>query len=319
MDITSTHLRAVGWGLATAALAAASATAVSPVASSGTPAPTTSSATGAAPGPGSDGVRRELRALERERGARLGVFAVDTGSGRTVAYRADERFAMASTVKVPVAATVLENLSTLELERRVFWTEEDLVAYSPVTETFIADGMTVRQLVDAALTQSDNTAANLLFEIAGGPAAVDRRLARLGDDVTSVDRVEPELNDWRPGETRDTSTPRALAGTLGRLTLGGVLDEEDEWILNDELGDSLTGAGLVRAGVPEGWPVGDKSGTASYGTRNDVAVVRPPGEAPWLVVVMTSHAEADAETDNELVARASAIVTEALTADAPAR
>jgi beta-lactamase class A len=255
-------------------------------------------------------VRSRFSALERRRDARLGVMAIDTGSGETLGYRSDERFALASTVKVPLAAAVLDRLSADDLERRLFWTEADLIAHSPVTELFVEDGMTVRQLIDAALTLSDNTATNLLFDLVGGPGAVDDRLAELGDPVTSVDRVEPELNDWRPGEVRDTSTPRALAAVVRDLTLGDFLGRDDRRLLDDELGDSLTGARLVRAGVPDGWRVGDKSGTASYGTRNNVAVVYPPGRAPWVVVVMTSHDEADAETDDTLVARAAQVVVE---------
>jgi beta-lactamase class A len=259
---------------------------------------------------GAADVRSRFAALERRRDARLGVMAIDTGSGETLGYRADERFALASTVKVPLAAVVLDRLSAQDLERRLFWTEADLVAHSPVTELFVEDGMTVRQLLDAALTLSDNTATNLLFDLVGGPGTVDDRLAEVGDRVTSVDRVEPDLNDWRPGEVRDTSTPRALATVVRDLTLGDLLGREDRRLLNDELGDSLTGARLVRAGVPDGWRVGDKSGTASYGTRNNVAVVHPPGRAPWVVVVMTSHDEADAATDDTLVAQAARVVVD---------
>ena len=262
-----------------------------------------------APAAGAE-VRSRLAALEQRRGARLGVMAIDTGSGATLGYRADERFALASTVKVPLTAVVLDRLSVGELEERLFWTEADLVDYSPITELFVEDGMTVRQLVDAALTLSDNTAANVLFDLVGGPGVVDEHLAGLGDTVTSVDRVEPELNDWRPGEVRDTSTPRALATVVRDLVLGDALDPDDRRLLDDDLGDSLTGARLVRAGVPAGWLVGDKSGTASYGTRNNVAVVHPPGRAPWVVVVMTSHDEAGAGTDDALVAQATRIVVE---------
>jgi beta-lactamase class A len=259
---------------------------------------------------GAADVRARFAALERRRDARLGVMAIDTGSGATLGHRADERFALASTVKVPLAAVVLDRLSARDLERRQFWTEADLVAHSPITELFVEDGMTVRQLLDAALTLSDNTATNVLFDLVDGPGAVDDRLAELGDPVTSVDRVEPELNDWRPGEVRDTSTPRALATVVRDLTIGDRLRPDDRRLLNDELGDSLTGARLVRAAVPAGWPVGDKSGTASYGTRNNVAVVHPPGRAPWVVVVMTSHDEADAETDDTLVAQAAQVVVD---------
>lgn len=256
------------------------------------------------------GTRSRLARLEDRRDARLGLAAIDTGTGRTFGYRADERFAMASTVKVPLAATVLHQLSDRELERRLFWSEDDLVPYSPVTEMFVDSGMTVRQLVDAAVTLSDNTATNVLFDLVGGPGAVDARLAELGDTTTSVDRVEPDLNDWVPGEVRDTSTPAALADTVRRLTLGDGLGRSDRRLLDDELGDSVTGAGLVRAGVPDSWLVGDKSGSASYGIRNDVAVVRPPGRAPWVVVVMTAHDSPDAETDDELVAAATRILVD---------
>lgn len=254
--------------------------------------------------------RLRLAALEQRRGARLGVMAIDTGTGKSIAYRSDERFALASTVKVLLAGTVLDRLSAAQVEQRIYWSEADLVPYSPVTELFVDDGMTVRQLLDAALTVSDNTATNLLFDLVGGPGVVDDWLAELGDTVTSVDRVEPDLNDWQPGETRDTSTPRALADLTRDLTLGRALTGADRRLLNDELGDSLTGARLVRAGVPTSWRVGDKSGSASYGTRNNVAVVNPPGRAPWIVVVMTSHGEAGASTDDALVARAARIIVD---------
>lgn len=277
-----------------------------------TPGPSAPSAAPSASSTTSSNAEQQFEALERRRDGRVGVFALDTGSGRTVSYRADERFAMASTVKVLTAAVLLEQLSARELERRVRWTEADLVDYSPITEMFVDDGMTIRQLIDASLTMSDNTAANLLFDEVGGPEAVEERLVEIGDRVTSVDRVEPDLNDWVPGEKRDTSTPRALASTFDTLVRGDLLAAADRRLLEDELGDSLTGANLVRAGVPAGFVVGDKSGTASYGTRNDLAIVRPPGRAPWIVVVMTSHDTADAETDDGLVAAATRIVVEVL-------
>lgn len=260
-------------------------------------------------------VDEELEALERRRNGRIGVYALDTGSGTSVSYRAGERFAMASTVKVLTAAVVLQELSARDLERRVHWTEAELVDYSPITEMFVEDGMTIRQLIDASLTISDNTAANLLFDQAGGPEVVQEWLVEIGDRVTSVDRTEPDLNDWAPGETRDTSTPRALATTLTSLVDGDRLAAADRRVLQDEMGDSLTGANLVRAGVPDGFVVGDKSGTASYGTRNDLAIVRPPGRAPWIVAIMTSHESPDAETDDGLVAAGTRIVVEALRAD----
>ncbi|KQX64591.1 class A beta-lactamase [Angustibacter sp. Root456] len=255
----------------------------------------------------------QFTALERRRGGRLGVYALDTGSDRSLSHRGDERFAMASTVKVLAVAALLDRLSAADLGRRLRWTSGDLVAHSPVTERFVDRGMTIRQLIDASLTRSDNTAANLLFEQVGGPTTVGDFVAAAGDDITSVDRREPALNDWAPGETRDTSTPRALGGTLATLVRGDVLEPADRLVLERAMRDSVTGAGLVRAGVPDGFVVEDKSGTARYGVRNDVAIVRPPGgRAPWILAVMTSHETADAEPDDELVAAATRIVVQAL-------
>jgi len=271
-------------------------------------APADAPSTGTAAAPAD--VRSRLAALEQRRGAHVGLMAIDTGTGARLGHRADERFALASTVKVLLAGVVLDRLSTRDLEQRLFWSVDDLVPHSPVTEMFVEDGMTVRQLLDAAITLSDNTATNVLFDLVGGPGAVDDRLVELGDTVTSVDRVEPDLNDWQPGEVRDTSTPRALADVVEDLVLGDVLGRPDRRLLNDDLADSLTGARLVRAGVPASWRVGDKSGTASYGTRNDVALVHPPGRAPWVVVVLTRHDAADADTDDELVAQATRILVE---------
>lgn len=310
-------------GLATAAAvalpAAACATgdATSPsAASSSVASPATSPASSpaaSAPVVEPSAARARFAALEQERDARLGVYAVDTGTGRSVAYRGGERFAYASTIKALAAGAVLDDLSRRELGERVRWTEADLVEYSPVTELHVEDGLTVRQVIDAAITVSDNTAGNLLFDLVGGPAALDAALADdVGDRTTEVVRREPDLNTAVPGDPRDTTTPRALATSLGRYVLGGVLPRADRRLLETTMRRTETGDALVRAGVPPTWRVADKTGSAGYGTRNDVAVVRPPGGAPILVAVMTTHDQEDAATDDALVAEATRLVVDAL-------
>lgn len=258
------------------------------------------------------GLATELRALERARGALVGVHALDTGSGTRLGHRADERFAFASTIKALAAAEVLDRLDRKGLDRRVRWEESDLVTYSPVTELHVADGLTVRQLLEAAVTVSDNTAANLLLDLLGGPRALDEALEDLGDDVTEVVRPEPALNEYTPGDVRDTTTPRALATSLAAYAVQGRLSPPDRRVLLDLLERSTTGDALVRAGVPRDWRVGDKSGTAAYGTRNDVAVLTPPGRAPVVLAVMTRHAGADAAADDRLVSLATRAVVRAL-------
>nr|WP_214406193.1 class A beta-lactamase [Pseudonocardia lacus] len=250
--------------------------------------------------------------LERDFDARLGVFAVDTGSERTLAFRADERFAYASTFKALAAAAVLDGTSPAELDQLVPYTAADLVAYSPITERRTGAGMTLRELCDAAVRYSDNTAGNLLLRHLGGPAGLDAALAALGDDVTRVERTEPELNQAVPGDDRDTSTPRAMAGDLRAYALGDALDDDDRTLLTGWLRENTTGGALIRAGVPAGWEVGDKTGTGSYGTRNDIAVLRPPDRAPIVLVVMSSRGEQNAEHDDALVAAAARAAVAAL-------
>ena len=247
---------------------------------------------------------RAFAALEQQHDARLGVVAVDTGSGHRVAYRSGERFAYASTNKAFIAAAVLAGSSDADLDTVVHYDRSDLLSYAPVTTRFVDTGMTVRELVDAALRFSDNTAANLLVERVGGPDAVERYLRGIGDRTTNVDRLEPELNEATPGDPRDTTTPAQFATDLRKVLLGTTLDTTDRTFLRDTMLDNTTGAATVRAGVDPAWPVADKTGTGEYGVRNDIAVVYPAGRAPIVVVVMTSRDQPDATTDDALVAAA---------------
>ncbi|MGY5884570.1 class A beta-lactamase [Modestobacter lacusdianchii] len=251
-------------------------------------------------------------ALETEFDARLGVFALDTGSGRVVAHRADERFAFASTHKALSVAALLAATTAAELDEVVRWTDADLVTHSPVTQPHTGTGLPLREVAAAAVQHSDNTAANLVFDRIGGPAGLEQELRDLGDDVTSVDRVEPELNSAVPGDERDTSTPRALATDLRAVLLGDVLDPADRDLLTGWMRDSATGDTLVRAGVPAGWQVADKSGGGGYGTRNDIAVVHPPDGAPIVLAVLSSRAEPDADPSDALVARATEVAVTTL-------
>lgn len=250
--------------------------------------------------------------LERRYGARVGLYAVDTGSGREVRHRDQERFAYASTIKALAAAAVLARSSPADLQRTVTYDESELVPHSPVTERHVDEGMSLRAVCDAAVRFSDNTAGNLLFRELGGPGALDRQLAAAGDTTTQVVRTEPSLNEAEPGDERDTSTPAALAADLQHYVLGDDLDRSDRALLTGWLRGNTTGDELIRAGVPDGWVVGDKTGAGGYGTRNDIAIIWPPGRAPLVLVVMSDRDEADADYDNTLIADATRAAVEEL-------
>ncbi len=250
--------------------------------------------------------------LERRFDARLGVYAVDTGTGRELAYRADERFAMCSVFKALAAAAVLHRTPPEYLDERVHFTPADLVDPSPVAARHVAGGMTIREMCDAAVRYSDNTAGNLLLAEIGGPGGITEFARSMGDQVTRLDRTEPELNSAVPGDERDTTTPRAIAGSFRTLVLGDHLDPADRDLFTRWLVGNTTGDQRIRAGMPAGWRVGDKTGTGSYGTTNDVAVVWPPDAAPIAVAVLTSRAAEDATRDQALLAEAAAVVAQEL-------
>ncbi|MFI6638149.1 class A beta-lactamase [Streptomyces sp. NPDC050504] len=268
---------------------------------------------------GSDAAARthtaRFESLERKFGARLGVYAIDTGTGREVTHNAGQRFAYNSTFKALQAGAVLRKFKLSGMDRVVKYTRDDLVDHSPVTEKHLDTGMTLLALCEAAVRYSDNAAANLLFAELGGPRGLNAVLKELGDDTTRMVREEPELSRWVPGERRDTTTPRAFAENLRAFVLGDALEEPERDRLARWLKTNLTGDELIRAGMPKdkGWVVGDKTGSGSYyGARNDIAVVWRPDAAPLVVSIMSNLGTKDAEYDNKLIAQAAAVVAGAL-------
>ncbi|MCM2394134.1 class A beta-lactamase [Streptomyces albipurpureus] len=271
------------------------------------------SATTSQPAPVAKPFAGGFKELEHKYGARLGVYAVNTGTGREVAYNDDQRFAYASTFKALAAAAVLREYSLSGMDKVIEYSKADLVDHSPVTEKHVETGMTLRELCDAAVRYSDNTAANLLFDALGGPKGLAAALQEVGDTVTRVERREPELNQWAPGATRDTSTPRALAGDLRAFVLADALGKAERVQLTKWLRTNTTGDELIRAGIPQGWVVGDKTGGGgAYGVRNDIAVVWPPAAAPIVMAIMSNRGTEDAGYDNKLIAEAASVVAKTL-------
>ncbi|OEV03904.1 class A beta-lactamase [Streptomyces oceani] len=253
---------------------------------------------------------KEFKKLERKYDARLGVYVRDTGTGEELTYHADQRFAYASTFKALAAGAVLDEYSPKEMEKVVHYSEDDLIEHSPITEKHVDTGMSLRALSAAAVRYSDNTAANLLFDALGGPKGLDAKLAALGDDVTQMNRYEPELNEATPGDPRDTTTPRAFAKDLREYVLGDVLPKDDRALLRKWMRTNVTGDALIRAGVPDDWTVADKSGGGGYGTRNNIAIVRPDEGAPLAVSILSSRDTKDAEYDDALIAEAASVVAD---------
>jgi beta-lactamase class A len=238
--------------------------------------------------------RQKLEVLERERGGRLGVAILDTGSGQHIGYREHERFLLCSTFKLLLVAAVLARVDRGEtqLDRRLVFDNDAVLEYAPITSQHVgAPGMTVAELCQAAITLSDNTAANVLMKQFGGPAAVTAYARQLGDKITRLDRIEPELNIPTADGLSDTTTPSAMLDDLRKLTLGEALSASSRRQLIDWLCATSTGATLLRAGVPADWRVGDKTGN-NRTQRNDVAILWPPQRKPLLVAAYYENARA---------------------------
>ncbi|HEY6259207.1 MAG TPA: class A beta-lactamase [Xanthobacteraceae bacterium] len=261
----------------------------------------------------SDNLAADLAKIEQACGGRLGVAVLDTLTGIRSRHRADERFPMCSTFKLLAAGAILARVDAGKdlLERRIRFEPRDVVAVSHITkERTGGEGMTVAELCEAAITVSDNTAANLLLAVLDGPAGLTAYARSLGDPVTRLDRIEPELNEAIPGDPRDTTSPAAMLSNLQLLVLGNALsaaakDQLRRWLIANKTGDAR-----LRAGLPSGWRVGDRTGSGEHGTTNDIGIMWPPERAPILVAVyLTETSKPDAERNVTMAAVGRAIAT----------
>ncbi|SDM59527.1 beta-lactamase class A [Allokutzneria albata] len=254
----------------------------------------------------------DFTALEKQFGARLGVFAIDTATGKTVSHRENDRFAMASTFKAYAVAALLKRHGTEVLSKRVHFTQQEIVTYSPVTEKHVGTGMTVGELCGAAITKSDNTAGNQMLKLLGGPGELTKFAKSIGDGTTRLDRWETELNTAIPGDERDTSTPKALGSAYRDLVVGDVLPPAEREQLKKWLLTNTTGGERLRAGIPKEWSIGEKTGTGDYASANDVGVAWTEKGTPIAIAVLTTKDTKDAKADNALLARTAKLIVEAL-------
>ncbi|MGV8929924.1 MAG: class A beta-lactamase [Brevundimonas sp.] len=249
----------------------------------------------------------DLSTLERENGGRLGVFAHDTGSGRRLAWRADERFVYCSTFKMFLAAATFLRVQAgqEQLDRSVPVTRADMVNHAPVTEPAIGGSLPVEILMKGAVEVSDNPAANLLLKAMGGLEPMRAFYRALGDESTTVDRFEPGMN--RLDGDKDTITPQHSAANLHRLLVNPAtpLSPASKTLLLRWMFDSPTGVDRLKAGVPQGWRVAHKTGTGGYGPTNDIGILYPPTGAP-LIIAAYYHAtpEAPAARNEAVIASA---------------
>ena len=268
----------------------------------------------AAPATSLAAAHTQLAALEQAAGGRLGVAAWRQGSELRVAYRADERFPLASTFKAMLAAAVLARSVSQPglLDQHVRYEKKELVTYSPITEKHLTDGMSVADLCAATLQYSDNSAANFLMTLLGGPQAVTAFARSIGNTVFQLERWETELNSAIPGDVRDTASPASMAHSLQQVLLENSLPAPQRQQLDAWMRGNTTGDKRIRAGVPAGWKVADKTGSGAYGSVNDIGVAYPPSGAPLVIAVYYTREQKKSDTNQDIITAATRIVTAAL-------
>lgn len=261
-------------------------------------------------------VKDKLAELESSSGGRIGLSATNLETKKRIQYRAGERFPFCSTFKTIVAAAILKKSITDGhlLDKQVIYTLKDLKksGWSPITEMHLAKGMSISELCAATLQHSDNTAANLLISELGGLEAVNTFARSIGDDIFRLDRWEPELNEALPGDLRDTTTPAAMEMSLQKLLIGEALPQPQREQFTRWLIGNTTGNARIRSGVPEGWVVGDKTGSGYYGTTNDVGIIWPKKGAPIIVAIYFTQKSKDAKSRNDVISAVTRILVDEL-------
>lgn len=252
---------------------------------------------------------KTISAIESRLAARVGVALIT--DDHSWYHRPDERVLMTSTAKTLICATVLahHDQGQLSLKERLPIRPEDLLSYAPVSTAHVGGSLSLGDLCLATLDLSDNTAANLLLQRLNGPETVTKFLRNLGDEVSRLDRMEPALNS--PSQDRDTTTPRAMAETLRAIFFFNVLSEDARLQLSDWMRRGGVTQTLLRDVAPESWEIWDKSG-AGQNSRSLIAVITPPGEAPWIAALYISEAEVDFKTRNAALRELSAAVVSAI-------
>ena len=238
-----------------------------------------------------------FQTIEEHMGGRAGIAAKNLGTGELISNRGAERFAFCSTFKWLLGALILTQVDqgTESLTTELPFGEDDILSHSPVLGPAVKRGaMSLEELCHAAITTSDNAAANLLITRLGGPEGFTAQLRSFGDEVTRLDRYELELNEAAPGDPRDTTTPLAMLATMERFLFGSLLTPESRDLLRSWLIDAVTGKSRLRAGMPEGWVLGDKTGTNVNNMNNNLAFALPPeGASPNAgPILITSYLDA---------------------------
>ena len=267
----------------------------------------------------------DLSALEATfdrivRGARaeVGVALIHVESGARLAIRGDERFPMASVYKLPIALELLAQVAQgrVAMTREVTLGPNDIRACCALSRRHPRGGvtLTVADLLELMIVDSDNTASDAVLKLVGGPPVVEQRMRTLGFNAININRYEgqtllemagvqqpPSDSEWTlelarrliaevpigeviaararyTRDPRDTAAPEEMARLLGRLQLGNLLPPAQTGLLLDLMARAKTGPQRIKALLPRDTVVAHKTGTTDV-VINDVGIITLPGDS----------------------------------------
>ena len=246
-------------------------------------------------------VEEQIRQSEKTLSAQISVAILNPQMGEMWSYKGDERVPVTSTFKTLLCAKLLQDADNQlrSLNDKVKIEQTMLVEYSPVIEKSVGEYVTLGQACAATMQTSDNTAANIVLERFGGPAALTAFIRSYGDQVTRLDRFETQLNEGVPGDVRDTTSARAMAHSINQLLFADVLSASARKQLIQWMKENTVTANLLRSVLPEGWSIADRSGAGGYGARSINAVVWTP--KPWIIAIYVANTKASFAERNKAI------------------
>jgi len=249
-------------------------------------------------------LHQTVKGIEDQLGARIGVSIYDLKNNHRWSYKGDTRFPLMSTFKTLACAKLLYDVENgnQSIDSTVVINEDSIVTWSPVTEKRIGEKISLKDSCAATLSMSDNTAANIILSSIQGPKALTQFMRSIGDEITRLDRFEPDLNQALDGDLRDTTTPNAITKSLNTLLFGDVLNQEakdqlKKWMKSNKVADSL-----LRSVLPKDWSIADRSGAGGYGSRGITAIVWSDLRAPLIISIYLSQTEASFALRNKAIA-----------------
>ena len=241
------------------------------------------------------GFEQQLASLAEASQGRIGVAALDLASGRTIDVLGNQRFPMASTSKIAIAATFLEGDDrgrwSLTTEYTLMMPVPSAPFSSAVAPVRPGAYMSAEKLLELMITRSNNYATDALLKVVGGPAAVNDWVRRAGitdwhldRDIATLVRDDGAINPATVIDTRDSATPLAMVRLLAEIHDGKMLSPRSRDVLLGAMSRCVTGKRRIPALLPTEATVLHKTGSLNN-TSSDVGIIRSPDGRAYAVAI----------------------------------